>query len=483
MLEASASWTYDKTTVGEPDPQMFQAVTSGSKQPLCGVALFRRVPQAEQGFTLIEVVVAVALISIGVASTIRIFGASGRTVVRAEQSEVAVQQAQSELDKLKTIPYGALALASQPPTSTDPKDPGSRVEGTTLRIRPDLAEPFVMTPGAGQTASVLPGPQSFSIGTGQTPVTGRIYNYVTWRDENCPYSLCNGTQNTKRVTVAVAVDPTGGSSARGPVWVSTVVVDPDAAPPGTQAPPGGGPGAGDPVTAQSFYLYDTPCGQDQRQAQTDSHPTRNTASLGTSPSDTSTCENPDPSTEPDLMGSTAPAGDGDSPLYEYSSDLSGDYPGGLALRHKGTECRTSYAAADASNPDVAGKWSVHAWSTGKLPQLFHLSSLVTLSLFTTTLGGTPGPGKLCATLLDRQVTNGVPSDTTLGSAVYDLSSWPTTIRRLTFSFNLPQAADVPQDHRLVLVLQLRGESGSDVALVYDHPLYPSLLEVATTTPL
>src|SRR3989442_3866573 len=94
------------------------------------------------------------------------------------------------------------------------------------------------------------------------------------------------------------------------------------------------------------------------------------------------------------MGSTAPPGDGLSPLYEYSSDLSGDYPGGLALRHKGTGCSTSYAAADASNPDVAGKWSVHAWSTGKLPQLFHLSRLVTLSLFTTTLGGTPGPEAL-----------------------------------------------------------------------------------------
>jgi hypothetical protein len=30
---------------------------------------------------------------------------------------------------------------------------------------------------------------------------------------------------------------------------------------------------------------------------------------------------------------------------------------------------------------------------------------------------------------------------------------------------------------------LRGESDNDVALVYDHPLYASLLEVATTTPL
>lgn len=462
---------------------MFQAVIPLSKKLGCGMASFQRQAQAERGFTIIEVVIAMALISIGVGSTLRVFGASGRTTVRAEQSEVAVQKAQAELDRLKTLPYGALALTSPPPSSVDPKDAGSKVEGTTLRIRSDLAEPLVMTPGPGQVAGVQPGPQAFSVGLSQTPISGRIYRYVTWRDEVCPFSLCDGTQNTKRLTVAVTVDPTGGSIPRSPVWVSTVVVDPDAAPPGTQAPPGGGPGGGDPVTAQTFYLYDTPCGQDQRQAQTGSHATRDTASSGSSASDTSTCENSDPSREPDLMGATAPSGDSGNPLYNYSSDLSGDYPGGLALRHSGQQCQTSYPAAYANNPDATGKWSVHAWSTGKLPQLVHLSGMTTLSLFTMSLGGTQGPGRLCATLVDRQVTGGIPSDTTLGSSVYDLSTWPVTVRRLTFTFKLPTPQDVAADHRLVLVLQLRSESGNDVALVYDHPLYPSLLEVATTTPL
>jgi len=34
-----------------------------------------------------------------------------------------------------------------------------------------------------------------------------------------------------------------------------------------------------------------------------------------------------------------------------------------------------------------------------------------------------------------------------------------------------------------MALQVRGESGADISLLYDHPLYPSLLEVATSTPL
>jgi hypothetical protein len=472
----------DASTPGATSPAICRAVTSVS------ALLRRRSPSnrqspGERGFTVIEVVIACALITVGIASTVRIFGASGRTMVRAEQSEVGVQQAQAELDRLKTLPYGGLALTAPPPSSSDPLDPGSKVEGTAFRIRTDLAEPLVMTAAAGEEAAVDPGPQAFSVGFRDTPVTGRIYRYVTWRDENCPYSLCDGTENTKRVTVAVTVDPPGGAPARAPIWVSTVVVDPNTAPPGTQAAPGGGPGAGDPVTAQSFYLYDTPCGEDQRQSQSGSHPTRDTASAGASPSESSTCENPDPAHEPDLMAPTAPPGDRDTPLYKYSSDLDGDYLGGLALRHNGTECRSSYTAADADDPNAAGKWSVHAWSTSAFAHTYHLNRLATLSLLTVTLGGTSGSAKLCATLIDRQSTGGLPSDRTLGSTVYDLSTWPVTVRRLTFSFQLPQEEDVPPGHRLVLVLQLRGESGNDIALYYDHPLYPSLLEVATSTPL
>jgi prepilin-type N-terminal cleavage/methylation domain-containing protein len=438
---------------------------------------------SERGFTIIEMVIAVALISIGVASTVRIFGVSGRTVVRAEQTEVGTQQAQAELDKLKTVPYGQLALTASPATSTDPLDPGKKVEGGVLRVRADLTEPFVMDPAADQVAMVDPGPQAFAVGLAGATVTGRIFRYVTWRDENCPYSLCDGTENTKRLTVAVTVDPTGGAAPRSPIWVSTVVVDPNTAPPGTQAAPGGGPGAGDPVTAQSFYLYDTPCGQDARQAQSGDHPTRDTASAGDSPGENSTCENPDPAMEPDLMAPTAPPGDSTTPLFNYSSDLDGDYLGGLALRRNGTECRTSYAAADSADPSAAGKWSVHAWSTAAFGTVFHVNRQATLSLMTSTLGGVSGPGKLCATLVDRQETNGIPSDRVLASTVYDLSAWPTTPRRLTFSFSLAQEEDIAAGHRLVVVLQLRGESGQDIALIYDHPLYPSLLEVATSTPL
>jgi hypothetical protein len=85
-------------------------------------------------------------------------------------------------------------------------------------------------------------------------------------------------------------------------------------------------------------------------------------------------------------------------------------------------------------------------------------------------------------VIDRQATNGVPTDRVLGTGVYDLSTWPTDVRRVTFSFRLAQEEIVPATHRLVLALHLTAASGADVSLLYDHPLYPSLLEVATSTP-
>jgi prepilin-type N-terminal cleavage/methylation domain-containing protein len=437
----------------------------------------------EEGFTLIEILIAVTLMSVGVAATMRVFGAAGRTTVRAQQQQVAVQQAQAEVDRLAALPYDELALTSAPPSSSDPQNPGYKVSGSNFAVRSDLTEALVLTPGAGATAKVDPGPDDFAVGTGGGTTVGALHRYVTWRDENCPLLLCEGQQNTKRLIVAVTLVPLPGTAARSPVWVSTLVVDPDTAPPGTQAPPGGGPGGGDPVTADSFYLYDTPCGQGARQPQTGSHSTRDTASTGSDAEDNSTCEHPDPDHQPDLMGGSAPPGNIDTPVYEYSADLAGDYLGGLAMVNAGSTCEHSYTAEEAQDPQGPSKWSVHAWSTGAMPQQYQLDGQVTISLFTSMLGGTSGSGRLCATLLDRAVTGGVPADRVLGSAMYDLGSWPGSMRRVTFTFNLSQADVVVAGNRMVLALHLREESAHDVAFLYDHPLYPSLLEVATPTPL
>ncbi len=173
-----------------------------------------------------------ALSAVGVAATIGVFGASNRTTLAAQQGQVGAQQAQAEIDRLSKLRYGQLALTSTPTNSTDPLNPNNRVSGGNFNVRAGLTEALVTTAGEGETAQVDPGPDNFDVGSGGSTITGKIYRYVSWRDENCPATICDGTENTKRVTVAVTVDPQGNNVQRVPVWFSTVISDPSAAPEG-----------------------------------------------------------------------------------------------------------------------------------------------------------------------------------------------------------------------------------------------------------
>ena len=110
------------------------------------------------------------------------------------------------------------------------------------------------------------------------------------------------------------------------------------------------------MTAQSFFLYDTPCGQSSRQQPAAAHVTHDTASAGATADESSTCENPNSDRQPDLMGGAAPSGDRDTPLFQYSSDLSGGYEGGLTMIHRGATCAASYAQSAGLRP--AGRQQV-----------------------------------------------------------------------------------------------------------------------------
>ena len=79
--------------------------------------------------------IAMALMSTGVAATVRVFGASGRTAQAAQRDNVAIQKAQAALDLLGTTPYNKLGLTSTPASSSDPTNPGSRVFGTSLSVK------------------------------------------------------------------------------------------------------------------------------------------------------------------------------------------------------------------------------------------------------------------------------------------------------------------------------------------------------------
>ena len=151
-----------------------------------------------------------------------------------------------------------------------------RIPGTGCREHPSRCErtsrePLVTTPGPGATARVEPGPEEFAVGTGGATITGKLYRYVTWRDENCPllalrgrreHQARHGRGHARRHVPRRPRGPPCGSRRSSPI--------PRRPRRARRHRLAGGPGGGDPVTAQSFYLYDTPCGQASRQPQSGS---------------------------------------------------------------------------------------------------------------------------------------------------------------------------------------------------------------------
>jgi hypothetical protein len=441
------------------------------------------------------------LMSVGIAATLSVFGASGRTTNVAQENDVAGQQAQAAIDQLSTMAYSKVGLTSVPASSTNPKNPGFKVSGSTLQIKSGLTETFVLSTDSGQSqAAVDPTPQSYSVGVGGATVTGNVYRYVTWRDESCQTGVCDGSQNTKRITVAVTIDQTGTNPAVAPIWISEVLTDPSALPPGSKAP-GSSSSGGNPVTAEDFYLYDTNCAQTARVSPTASHATDNTAATAYSPNytlaDFSLCSSTATTNQPDLMGTAAPSGSSSTTLYKYSSDLAGSYSGGLAMKRGVTACPpvsssypylgwsiSGYDARDYQDATkAANKWSVHEWNSVAFATNLGINGQATVSLFTSTLGGVAGKGVVCAALYDRSFYNGYPLDRVLGSTTYTLNTWPATVKRLNFTFSLLDDTDVAAGHRLVLILAVKSDSTSDLNIVYDHPSYPSMVEIATDTPV
>jgi prepilin-type N-terminal cleavage/methylation domain-containing protein len=434
----------------------------------------------EQGFTLVEVLTAATLAAVGVAATLGVFGSSQRASVVSQRKEVAVQQAQAAMDRMQLMEYADLKLSTLPVHHSDPQHPFNKVVNTTqLQVKTGLTEDLIVDTDQGQ---VFVGPERFDVGSGSSQMSGYIYRFITWRDENCPTGTCDGSQNTKRLTVAVTVDGAGAIAQRAPVWITSVTADPNAAPPGSDLPPNANPGSGN-GEAETFYLYDTRCSQTSRSTITGHHSTHNTSSRGAASIDYSTCENADLTKRPDLMGTGSIPGDASTALYKYSNDLTGTYPGGLAMKNIGSSCPTSYLAADSTNLSVPNQWNVHTWATNQFTSTFTLSGRVVVQLYTQTLDAVPASGMICATLVSRSTSNGVPTDTVLGSSTYTNSTWPTSPTPLTFTWDLPSSVNITSNRRLLLVISARGESDADLVMLYDHPSYQSFLQVATTTPL
>jgi hypothetical protein len=227
---------------------------------------------------MIEVMVAAAILIVGLLATLGITDAASSTASTAQRTSAADAIAQREIEGMHALPYAALYDCSAPvPTATDARRwvtsaPAllvqrdyRRGDGQLLGDVPSGGEPF-WTGTCTATAGVEPGPSSFSAG----PVQGQVDRFVTAEGVPCASTLSadlslslsgatgidasagtsglavglitnltgtlgarvstlcqSGAQEAKRLTVAVAVNaPSGEAGPHQPIYLSSIVADP-----------------------------------------------------------------------------------------------------------------------------------------------------------------------------------------------------------------------------------------------------------------
>lgn len=436
-------------------------------------ALLRRLRKEQGGFTLIEVSVGVMILTGGIIGLVSSFDGARDMTSQSELKEAATHRAELEIERLRSYGYAALAHQTAPTPSTDPNDPRSRISGTPPRFAYDqknsaATEPLVVDSSASGKVQV--GPDTYNDGR----LGYKVWRFVTQAsDPSCGASgsKCLDTDSYyKRITVVVAV--TGLRNNLKPIWISSLVADPSDAPVDNQTAPYTEclDGSGNAIECRnstsdnvnSWFLLDTPASASGRQTINASHALHPTI---TPPAGGARM--------PDLMSTTGPPGaNPPPPVYSYSSDQPGGYTGGRKL------ARDVACNATPTADNLKGAF----WATAPLASAKVLNGSGGLSLYSYTLNGVQAAGTLCLAFYDvggDLSTIGSSPPTEIGRSSFQTSSWPKAAEAVSFAFDF-RATDtvtVPAGHRIGMRLWMSSASGSDVALVYDHPSYGSYLQL------
>lgn len=466
-----------------------------------------RLAQDQEGFTIIEVLIAALILVLGAIATFGVLASASVDTQRAKATQVALDRAQQELEALRSLSDEELALTAAPAHSSEEGSPDYRVSNGKFDIvrggpSPEYKE-LAVNGGVKypnetlEGGTVSPGPTNFTSGD----VSGKVYRFIVWRnDASCSSETCPGEQDYKQIVVAVQLNAKGnGASPGGYVEVQSDFVNPE-----HSAADNPIPGAEGVVTGQQFFLSDTPCaasGETTRQEIAGDHALHDTLGDCANGLQTGTTKG-----APDALLTGAPPDptpeDPTTPLvYDYSNDYENTPTPETA---KGIQIRRDDTSGCHYNPTgtTGPQWQVHRWVTDPMPKEFKMTSgesigHVTIDFFTRALSDSLYTGKLCIYLFKREESGTSFTDTMLANREGGLPYWtyvPTGGNKywpsgkweevtLTMSFNGP--VKIPAGARLGLALSVEraGTQGDAVAILYDHPLYRSRIEVDTTTPL
>jgi len=465
----------------------------------------------QDGFTIVEVLVAIFIVSMAALATFGLLSTATRNAQRAKANQVAVEFAEQELERLRSKSDEELAMTSVPGKSTNPFNPNYRIRSDEFALtRSPLGDYGEMVHIGGVREGVGTGQEDTSITEGSVApaenfqsgdVKGKVYRYVVWRNDAACGTSCPTQQDYKQIVVAVRVDNAPNDSAQhGYFEVQSKFIDPKR---NAESDPVKNT-EGKYVTAQQFYLTDTPCaasGETQRVEPTEEHLLHNT--LGT-------CANglKSGSTEigaPDSLSLFPPSDpapeDPEVPaLFDYANDFylepSPDTDKGLQIPRSTTTSCNSFTPPSVEHPESL----VHRWVTDRMPQNFTLSGKVTFEFFSRTINNGQYSGGLCIYLFKREETS-KPTDfrfkNQLGSTEYWLYAppgyWPLSEaqaprewKRVRVTMQLSGLPiTIPKEGRFGLALSVDpAHTNADaIPIMYDFPTMASRLEVDTTTPL
>jgi type II secretory pathway pseudopilin PulG len=462
--------------------------------------------RSEGGFTIVEVLVAALVLTLGAMATFGLLGTATKGTQQAKAAQVALNLAQQELEIMRGLSYEEVALTATPEQLTNRLNPSFRVNGAlatfaVIREPPSDYRKLVVNGGTIFGAEkdekikggiVDPGPTPFTSGD----VTGEVYRYVVWSDDVRCGVACPGTQDIKRVIVAVKLDTPGNQGGeRGYAEVQSDIVDPTDSAENDPIPNSDG----EIVTAQQFYLSDTPCsptGTTDRQAILGDHLLHNT--LGTCADGPKTGPGEPGAPDALLLGGPpdpAPADPAIPPLYDYSDDTHLDPMQPMPETDKGLQIRRDdtpdchYEPTGTVNPES----QIHRWVTDPFAADFVLTDSVTLEFYTRTLSDEPHDGQLCVFLFLAHAapvpdtllanSNGGTTYWTYAPTSWQVDDWEPAVR---LEMDLAEAPyTIPAGERLGVALSIeRANTPAEaIPIMYDHPKYQTRLEVDTGTPI
>ena len=164
----------------------------------------------EDGFTIVEVLVAGIVLVLGSLAVFMTFASAIHNVQRSRETQIGISVAQREMERIRVIPYASVALSTTP-TPLTAKEKTEKTEQSEPRFRVrlepvtefDLQRPTakeewrpVMTAAGGLVKSESKGTEKVTASDG-TEV--EVFRYVTCEEAGKTYSNCQA----KRVVIDV----------------------------------------------------------------------------------------------------------------------------------------------------------------------------------------------------------------------------------------------------------------------------------------